>query len=47
MNAPVMEGMLWAGLLMLAVPLAIGLGVAIALWRRRRGGGTDGQAAVR
>jgi len=42
-----MEGMLWAGLLMLAVPLAIGLGVAIVLWRRGRGGGSDDRAAVR
>ncbi len=30
-----MEGMLWAGLLLVAVPLAIGLGVLILLLRRR------------
>lgn len=30
-----MEGMLWAALLLVVVPLAIGLGVLVVLLRRR------------
>jgi hypothetical protein len=30
-----MDGMLWASLLMLAVPLAIGVGIVVMLVRRR------------
>lgn len=37
MNHGLMEGMLWAGLLLLAVPLAIGIGVLVLLLRRRSG----------
>ncbi len=33
-----MTGMLWAGALLIAVPLAIGIGVAVVLYRRRSGG---------
>jgi hypothetical protein len=35
MNDGLMEGMLWAALLLVAVPLAIGIGVAVMLVRRR------------
>ncbi|MGH7573114.1 MAG: hypothetical protein ACREMK_14925 [Gemmatimonadota bacterium] len=35
MNHGLMEGMLWAGLLLVVVPLAIGLGVLVLLLRRR------------
>jgi hypothetical protein len=31
-----MEGMLWATLFMIGVPLAIGIGVVVLLVRRRR-----------
>ncbi|MDX1622929.1 MAG: hypothetical protein R3199_02995 [Gemmatimonadota bacterium] len=34
MSGPVGEGMVWAGVLLIAVPLAIGIGVAVALLRR-------------
>ena len=37
MNHDVMTGMLWAALFMVGVPLAIGVGVLIAVLRRRRG----------
>jgi len=33
-----MTGMLWAALLLIAVPLAIGIGVLIMVLRRRDGG---------
>jgi hypothetical protein len=36
-NHGLMEGMLWAGVLLLAVPLAIGIGVLVLLLRRRSG----------
>lgn len=42
-----MDGMIWAGLLMLVVPLAIGIGVAIVVWRRCRDGGEGERASVR
>lgn len=32
-----MEGMLWAGLLLIAVPLGVGIGVLVLLLRRRSG----------
>jgi hypothetical protein len=32
-----MTGMLWAGLLMVGVPLAIGIGVLVMVLRRRDG----------
>ena len=32
-----MEGMLWAGLLLVAVPLGVGIGVLVLLLRRRDG----------
>jgi hypothetical protein len=32
-----MEGMLWAGVLLVAVPLGIGVGLLILLLRRRSG----------
>ena len=35
MNHGLMEGMLWAGLLLVAVPLLIGLGVVVIVFRRR------------
>lgn len=35
MNHGLMEGMLWAALLLVAVPLLIGLGVLVILLRRR------------
>lgn len=42
MNHGLMEGMLWAGLMLVAVPLLIGLGVLVILLRRRnRGNGGD------
>ena len=47
MGTPVMDGMVWAGLLMLVVPLAIGVGVAIVVWRRRRDDGEGGRASAR
>lgn len=34
----VMEGMLWASLFMIAVPLLIGVGVAVVIFRRRAAG---------
>lgn len=37
MNHGLMEGMLWAGLLLVAVPLGIGIGVLLILLRRRGG----------
>ncbi|MGH7542799.1 MAG: hypothetical protein ACREK7_02575 [Gemmatimonadota bacterium] len=37
MNHGLMEGMLWAGLLLIAVPLGIGIGVLILILRRRSG----------
>jgi hypothetical protein len=33
-----MEGMLWAGVLLVAVPIGIGLGILVLLLRRRDGG---------
>ena len=47
MGHELMTGMLWAGAMMVAVPLAIGVGVLIVILRRRdRGdrGVTDGGA---
>lgn len=35
MNHDVMTGMLWAALFMVAVPLAIGIGVFVMVIRRR------------
>lgn len=35
MESGLMEGMLWASLLMVGVPLLIGIGVAVVLLRRR------------
>lgn len=32
-----MEGMLWAGLLLIAVPLGVALGILVLLLRRRDG----------
>ncbi len=37
MNHGLMEGMLWAGLLLIAVPLGVGIGVLVLLLRRRSG----------
>ncbi|HET6342813.1 MAG TPA: hypothetical protein VFG78_11615 [Gemmatimonadota bacterium] len=37
MNHGLMEGMLWAGLLLVAVPLGVGIGVLVLLLRRRDG----------
>jgi hypothetical protein len=46
MNHDVMTGMLWAALFMVGVPLAIGVGVLVAVLRRRRGnGGAAGPGA--
>ena len=41
-----MDGMLWAGLLMRVVPLAIGIGVAFVVWRRRGGDDEGGRASI-
>lgn len=41
-----MDGMLWAGLLMLVVPLVIGIGVALVVWRRRRDADDGGRASA-
>jgi hypothetical protein len=30
-----MDGMLWAGILLIAVPLAVGVGIVVMLVRRR------------
>ena len=30
-----MTGMMWAGALLIVVPLLIGIGVGVLLWRRR------------
>ena len=32
-----MEGMLWAGVLLVAVPLGVGVGILVLLLRRRNG----------
>lgn len=37
MNHGLMEGMLWAGVLLVVVPLGVGLGVLVLLLRRRDG----------
>lgn len=37
MNHGLMEGMLWAGLLLIAVPLGVGVGILVLLLRRRDG----------
>lgn len=34
-----MTGMLWAGALLIVVPLLIGIGVAVVVLRNRAGGG--------
>lgn len=35
MNHGLMEGMWWAGVLLVAVPFAVGLGILVVLLRRR------------
>lgn len=37
MNHGLMEGMLWAMLLLIVVPLGVGLGILVLLLRRRDG----------
>lgn len=41
-----MEGMVWAGLLLVLVPLAIGIGVAVVLLRRRKDAAEAGDPTV-
>lgn len=36
MSAGLAHGMIWAGVLLVLVPLSIGIGVALVLLRRRR-----------
>jgi hypothetical protein len=41
MNHDVMTGMLWAALFMVGVPLSIGIGVFVMVFRRRGRSGDD------